>query len=92
MEPWQVLVLLIVVAAFTAVITWWVSRRPRDMSSSLDARLAGYSVWKWDTKATPPQWVLSHTVPKGASYNAPPPPVDPGVSHDFFVRVIYKPK
>jgi hypothetical protein len=89
MEPMQVVGLAILVAVITAAATWWLCHT-RDMSSSYDARIVGYSLWKWNQKDN--KWVSVDDKPK-AGYVAPPPPSPSSptaIPEGFVVRVLAK--
>jgi hypothetical protein len=82
-ENWQIGSLLVVVAAVTAAVTWWLARATsRSSSTSMDARICGYSIWTWDGNAwqpDPPMLKPGHVAPQ-----------TPGPYAGYTVRVIAK--
>ena len=84
METWQV-VALVVVALLAGAACTRMLMRPRfhSSSTSLDARIAGYSIWQWDGTAWTP---LGSTMAKPGHVA----PQTPGPFVGYTVRVIAK--
>jgi hypothetical protein len=90
MEMWQIgalVVVTVVAAVLTAVATGMTPRGGTYQSStSLDGRVIGYSVWRWDAKAN--QWIEASTAAKMGGGNKP---TTPGQFDGSTVRVLYNP-
>jgi hypothetical protein len=84
METWLVVALVVVAlfagAAVTRMLMW---RGSHSSSTSLDARIAGYSIWQWDGTT----WKPHSTTTVKPGHVAPQ---TPGPFVGYTVRVIAK--